>query len=61
MNYHVIDSITLMKAIELIDQYNWHLNNISTTNTDAAQDARLVLNSLRNCLKTTTDNCPEYE
>jgi hypothetical protein len=50
MNFHTIDSVTLMKAIELIDQYNWQQSNQSNVDTT---DMRLVLSSLRNCLKTT--------
>jgi hypothetical protein len=47
-----------MKAIEIIDQHNWNQNN--QTNNDNAE-IRLVLSSLRNCLKTTTAQPIEHE
>lgn len=51
ITYHLIDSITLMKALELIDQLNWNqTTDAQSSKQEPNENASLVLKALRNCL-----------
>ncbi len=56
MNYHMIDSVTLMRAIELLDHYSWMLNTGEPSPLDEKrEEALLTLRSLRNATKREID------
>lgn len=56
MNYHLIDTVTLMRAIELLDQYSWLLNTGEPSPMDEKKESVLLtLRSLRNVTKRDID------
>lgn len=51
ITYHLIDSITLMKALEIIDQHNWNqTTDAQATKQEPCEQSSLVLKALRNSL-----------
>lgn len=51
LTFHLIDSMTLMKALEIIEQHNWNQTTDAQSNKQEPSDnASLVLKSLRNSL-----------
>lgn len=51
ITYHLVDSITLMKALEIIDQHNWkQTTDAQATKQEPCENTALVLKALRNCL-----------
>jgi hypothetical protein len=51
ITFHIVDSISIMNAIEIIEQHNWNQTTEAQSNKQEACDkASLLLKALRNAL-----------